>query len=153
VKHVVIVGGGFAGLNCGKKLAKHSDVRVTLIDKNNYQQFQPLLYQVAAADLSPTNVAFSLRGVILRDHPNVDVKMSEVVSVDLSTRTVHTAEGQTYQGRFSGAGRGDHSRTFGTPELTSTAIHCTHCMTPKPPLADHRRFECADRDRCSPKGR
>ena len=41
-KHVGIVGGGFAGLNCAKKLAKHPDVRVTLIDKSNYQQFQPL---------------------------------------------------------------------------------------------------------------
>ena len=45
-KHVVIVGGGFVGLNCARKLASHSDVRITLIDKNNYQQFQPLLYQV-----------------------------------------------------------------------------------------------------------
>jgi len=83
VKHVVIVGGGFAGLNCAKKLAHHPDVRVTLIDKNNYQQFQPLLYQVAGAALSPSNIAFNLRSV-LRDHPNVDVKMSEVTSVDLT---------------------------------------------------------------------
>jgi integrase len=52
-KHVVIVGGGFAGLNCARKLASHSDVRITLIDKNNYQQFQPLIYQVGLAK-SPT---------------------------------------------------------------------------------------------------
>ena len=45
MKHVVIVGGGFAGLNCARKLAANPDVRVTLLDKNNYQQFQPLLYQ------------------------------------------------------------------------------------------------------------
>ena len=49
--HVVIVGGGFAGLACARKLAKSDDVRVTLIDKNNYHQFQPLLYQVATAEL------------------------------------------------------------------------------------------------------
>jgi NADH:ubiquinone reductase (H+-translocating) len=49
LKHVLIVGGGFAGLNCAKKLAKHPDIRVTLIDRNNYQQFQPLLYQVASS--------------------------------------------------------------------------------------------------------
>ena len=50
--HTVIVGGGFAGVSCAKMLAKHSDVRVTLIDKNNYRQFQPLLYQVATTILA-----------------------------------------------------------------------------------------------------
>jgi NADH dehydrogenase len=45
--HVVIVGAGFAGLGCAKELAKHADVRVTLIDRHNYHQFLPLLYQVA----------------------------------------------------------------------------------------------------------
>jgi NADH dehydrogenase FAD-containing subunit len=52
-KHVVIVGGGFAGLNCAKRLATNSRLRITLLDKNNYQQFQPLLYQVATGILSP----------------------------------------------------------------------------------------------------
>jgi len=52
-KHVVIVGGGFAGLNCARKLAVNPNVRITLLDKNNYQQFQPLLYQVATAILAP----------------------------------------------------------------------------------------------------
>jgi NADH dehydrogenase FAD-containing subunit len=60
--HVVIVGGGFAGLNCALKLASCPKVRVTLIDKNNYQQFQPLLYQVASGLLAPSNAAFPLRG-------------------------------------------------------------------------------------------
>ena len=95
LKRVVIVGGGFAGLNCARKLASRSDVHITLIDKNNYQQFQPLLYQVATAELSATNAAFSLRSV-LREHPNVDVKLGEAVSVDLKSRTVTIAEGQTY---------------------------------------------------------
>ena len=51
LKHAVIVGGGFAGLNCAKKLAKHPDLRVTLSDRNNYHQFQSLLYQVASDNL------------------------------------------------------------------------------------------------------
>lgn len=114
VKHVVIVGGGFAGLNCALKLAANPNVRVTLIDKNNYQQFQPLLYQVAAGALSPSNIAFNLRSV-LRRHNNVDIKVSEVVSVDLNTRTVRTAEGQTYQGDFLVLAAGAQANFFGTP--------------------------------------
>ena len=50
--HVVIVGGGFAGVGCARRLADRDDVRVTLIDRNNYHQFQPLLYQVATSQLA-----------------------------------------------------------------------------------------------------
>src|SRR5262245_2662689 len=66
-KHVVIVGGGFAGLGCARKLAKSDDVPVTLIDRHNYHQFQPLLNQVATAELGPGDVATSLRQS-LRNH-------------------------------------------------------------------------------------
>jgi NADH dehydrogenase len=114
MKHVVIVGGGFAGLNCARKLASHADIRITLIDKNNFQQFQPLLYQVASAVLAPSNAAFSLRNV-LQQHSNVDVKLGEVVSVDLKTRTAETAEGQKYQGDFLVLAAGSQPNFFGTP--------------------------------------
>lgn len=60
--HVVIVGWSFAGLACARKLAKSDDVQVTLIDKNNYHQFQPLLYQLATAELSTSDVTTSLSG-------------------------------------------------------------------------------------------
>lgn len=114
VKHVVIVGGGFAGLNCARKLAANPHVRITLLDKNNYQQFQPLLYQVATAVLGPGNIAFNLRAT-LRSHPNVDVKMTEVVSIDLNTRTVKTAQGQHYEGDFLVLAAGSQANFFGTP--------------------------------------
>jgi NADH dehydrogenase len=114
MKHVVIVGGGFAGLNCARKLAAHSDIQITLIDKNNFQQFQPLLYQVATAMLAPSNAAFALRN-ILKGHPNVDVKMGEVVSVDRNTRTAETAEGQKYQGDYLVLAAGSQANFFGTP--------------------------------------
>jgi NADH dehydrogenase len=114
MKHVLIVGGGFAGLNCARQLASHSDVRITLIDKNNFQQFQPLLYQVATAMLSPDNAAFSLRNV-LHTHANVDVKLGEVVSIDLKERIVRTAEGQVYQGDYLVLAAGSQANFFGTP--------------------------------------
>ncbi len=114
MKHVVIVGGGFAGLSCARKLAAHPDVRVTLIDKNNYHQFQPLLYQVAASQLSPSNVGFNLRGT-LHGHANVDIKLGKVVSADLATHTVHTEEGQTYQGDILVLAAGSAVNFFGTP--------------------------------------
>jgi NADH:ubiquinone reductase (H+-translocating) len=114
VKHVVIVGGGFAGLNCARKLAANPNVRITLLDKNNYHQFQPLLYQVATGILSPDNIAFNLRFTLLQ-YPNVDVKMTEVVSIDLNTRTVETAQGRPYQGDYLVLAAGSQPNFFGTP--------------------------------------
>ncbi len=114
MKKVVIVGGGFAGLNCARKLAANPDIQITLLDKNNYQQFQPLLYQVASAMLAPSDAAFSLRAV-LREHSNVDVTMTEVVSGDLSTRTVVASDGQKYQGDYLVLAAGSQPNFFATP--------------------------------------
>jgi len=93
-KHVVIVGGGFAGLGCARHLSAKNEVRVTLIDKNNYHQFQPLLYQVATSLLAPDDVAVSFRN-LFRKHPNVDVKEAEVVSADPVAKTVTTSSGKS----------------------------------------------------------
>ena len=95
--HVVVVGGGFAGLGCARRLARRDDVRVTLIDRNNHHQFQPLLYQVATSQVTPSHIAFSLRK-LFRRHPNVDVKMAEVAEVDPAARTVVTRDGQRHTG-------------------------------------------------------
>jgi NADH dehydrogenase len=121
VKHAVIVGGGFAGLKCADKLAAHADLRVTLIDKNNYHQFQPLLYQVATAQLGPSDVAFMLSSV-LKEHLNIDVKMAEVTSADLATRTVTTADGSSYQGDFLVLAAGSRPNFFGTPGVETNAF-------------------------------
>ena len=67
-RHVVIVGGGFAGVGCARRLAGSDDVRVTLLDRNNYHQFQPLLYQVATSQLAPSDIAYSLRK-LFRERP------------------------------------------------------------------------------------
>jgi NADH dehydrogenase len=85
---VVIVGGGFAGLNAAMAL-KRAPVSVTLIDRRNFHLFQPLLYQVATGGLSPANIAAPLRW-ILRRQKNCEVMLAEVVGFDLETRRVHT---------------------------------------------------------------
>ena len=96
-KSVVVVGGGFAGVGCARKLAGKDAVRVTLIDRNNYHQFQPLLYQVATSQLAPSDVAYSLRK-LFRGDENVDVKLAEIAAVDPATRTVTATDGQTWTG-------------------------------------------------------
>jgi NADH dehydrogenase len=120
-RHVVIVGGGFAGLGCARKLAPHGDVRITLIDKNNYHQFQPLLYQVATSQLSSSDVAWSLRK-FFRSNPNVDVKLGEVVSADPKTRTVGTEDGTTYQSDILVLAAGSQPNFFHTPGADQNAF-------------------------------
>ena len=93
MKHVVIVGGGFAGLNAAKKLAGRTDVRVTLVDRQNYHLFQPLLYQVAMAGLSPADIATPIRSVLARCG-NVSVLQGSVERIDLQERTVSADFGQ-----------------------------------------------------------
>lgn len=82
--HVVIVGGGFGGLYCAKALKK-APVRITVIDRRNFHLFQPLLYQVATASLSPADIAAPIRGV-LRNQQNTEVWMAEVVDIDVASR-------------------------------------------------------------------
>src|SRR3954447_6534024 len=95
--HVVVIGGGFAGVGCVRRLAGRDDVRVTLIDRHNYHQFQPLLYQVATSQLAPSDIAFSLRKLFMSDE-NVDVKLADVAAVDPSMRTVVTGDGARFEG-------------------------------------------------------
>jgi NADH dehydrogenase len=113
-KHVVMVGGGFAGIGCARKLASKKEVRVTLIDKNNYHQFQPLLYQVATSILAPDDVAVSLRK-LFRKSSNVDVKLAEVVAVDPTAKTVTTNSGEVYQGDYLVLVAGSQPNFFRTP--------------------------------------
>jgi NADH dehydrogenase len=89
--HVVIVGAGFGGLEAAKTLGR-APVTITLLDRQNYHCFQPLLYQVATAALSPAEVAWPIRH-ILRRQQNATVLMAEVTGVDATARLVKTAAG------------------------------------------------------------
>src|SRR3954469_15850413 len=112
--HVVVVGGGFAGVGAVKRLAREDGVRVTLIDRNNYHQFQPLLYQVATSQLAPSDISYSLRKLFMK-HDNVDVKFGEVTSVDPVARAVRTADGASYSGDVLVLAAGSQPNFFRTP--------------------------------------
>src|ERR1700756_5879233 len=88
---VVILGGGFAGLNAAQKL-KRAPVDVTLIDRRNFHLFQPLLYQVATGSLSPGEIAAPLRGVLSKQK-NARVLLGDVVDVNPNTNSIVLADG------------------------------------------------------------
>jgi NADH:ubiquinone reductase (H+-translocating) len=146
LKHAVIVGGGFAGVSCAQVLAGSNKVSVTLVDKHNYHQFQPLFYQLAVSALAPEDVGFSLRK-IFRKVPNVDVKMAEVDRIDPKNLSVSTREGSTYKGDFLVLAAGAQANFFNTPGAAANTF-------PLYSMSDAERlrsrilaaFEDADRD-------
>ncbi len=116
---VVIVGAGFGGLWAARGLA-HSGAAVTLIDRNNYHTFLPLLYQVAASELSPADIAFPIRS-ILRQLPNVQFMLAEVESIDLEARIVRTTVGDVPYD-FLVLATGSTSHFFGIPGAAEHAF-------------------------------
>ncbi|MBC8186877.1 MAG: NAD(P)/FAD-dependent oxidoreductase [Proteobacteria bacterium] len=117
--HVVIVGGGFAGLRAARDLGGVSGIEVTLYDERNHHLFQPLLYQVAMAGLSPAEIAAPIRSLVSR-HRNIRVLNERVERVDLDTREILTARGrQGYDVLVLAAGA-RHSY-FGHPEWEANA--------------------------------
>ena len=113
---VIVIGGGMAGVACAAELAGH-DVDVTLIDRNNYTQFQPLLYQVTSSQLPAEDIARPLR-TTFRKHRAVSTITAEVDEIDLATRTVVVSDGQ--QSSEIGAdylviAAGSQANFFGTP--------------------------------------
>jgi NADH dehydrogenase len=112
--HVVIVGAGFGGLEAARRLA-HSPVDVTVIDRHNYHLFQPLLYQVATAALSPADIAAPIRAV-LRHQRNATVLLHEVVGVDLEARQIKTRFGSVRPYDYLVLATGSQYAYFGNSE-------------------------------------
>jgi NADH dehydrogenase len=115
----VVVGGGFAGLYAARALARHG-VRVTLVDRVNYHLFQPLLYQVATASLSPGEIAEPLRA-ILRKYRNVEVLLAEVERIDLEARRVTLEDGETLEYDYLVLATGARHSYFEHPEWEPVA--------------------------------
>ncbi|HEV7666750.1 MAG TPA: NAD(P)/FAD-dependent oxidoreductase, partial [Chloroflexota bacterium] len=111
---VVVVGGGFAGLYATRALARQG-LHVLLLDRVNYHLFQPLLYQVATAALSPGDIAEPLRA-ILRKYRNVEVLLGEVTQIDPHARTVALEDGATFSYDYLVLATGARHSYFGYPE-------------------------------------
>src|SRR5271168_3252289 len=88
--HVVIIGGGFGGLATAKAL-RSAPVRITLIDRRNHHLFQPLLYQVATAELSPGHIAAPIRG-LLQEQNNVTVVLGEVTDINAEAKSISVTQ-------------------------------------------------------------
>ncbi|MGH8191863.1 MAG: NAD(P)/FAD-dependent oxidoreductase [Rhodanobacteraceae bacterium] len=142
--HVVILGGGFGGLQATRALAQ-IPVRVTLIDRVNHHVFQPLLYQVAGATLSGPDIAAPLRHIV-RHQDNVTVLMEEVQRVDVSDRCVRTRDAE-YEYDWLVIATGSTHAYFGHDDW---ALHAPGLKTMDDALAIRRRilsaFEAAERE-------
>lgn len=116
---VVILGAGFGGLTAAKALAS-APVAVTMIDAQNYHLFQPLLYQVATATLSPADIATPIRST-LRDQLNTDVLLGQVVSIDRTDRTVTLDDGRAVSFDYLIIATGARHAYFGHDEWEAVA--------------------------------
>src|SRR5258705_6900361 len=116
---VVVIGGGFGGLRLARKLSNKKGFDVTLIDRFNFHQFQPLFYQVATAGLDASNISFPLRKVFHKEK-NMHFRMAEVRSIDTSLKKV-IADEDTFQYDVLVIATGAETNFFGNAELVEHA--------------------------------
>lgn len=117
---LVIIGGGFGGLRLARKLSNKPGFDITLIDRFNYHQFQPLFYQVATAGLDASNISFPLRKVFQKSR-NVHFRMAEVQQILTSAKKVVTGIGE-FEFDVLVIATGADTNFFGNPQLTDTAF-------------------------------
>ena len=143
--HVVIIGAGFAGLNAAKKL-RNAPVQVTIIDRNNYHKFQPLLYEVAMAGLEPDDIAHNVRK-IFRGAENVRFRMGTVEAIDADAQTLALQDGATIAYDHLILAAGAVTNYFGVEGADEHAFPLKN-VPDAVELRNHvlRQFELYDRD-------
>ncbi len=117
---VIIIGGGFAGLNLSKKLAGYAQIDVTLVDKNNYHFFPPLLYQVATAFIEPSNISYPFRRMFQHRH-NLRYYMGSLVKINAEINTIETDSG-TLDYDYLVLAMGAESNYFGMENVKNNAL-------------------------------
>lgn len=118
-KHVIIIGGGFGGISAAKELRK-SGMKVTIIDKNNHHLFQPLLYQVATAALSPGDIAVPIRAIFGK-HSNVRVVLGEVTNIDKKEKSLDLKDGRNFDYDYLVVAPGAQYNYFGNDDWAENA--------------------------------
>ncbi|MET9274950.1 NAD(P)/FAD-dependent oxidoreductase [Kribbella sp. NPDC003557] len=118
--HVVVLGGGLGGVACAHRLGDEG-VRVTLVDRNDYHQFQPLLYQVATAQLPAEDIARPHR-TIFREHPTVEVRTAEVAQIDADGLSLTLTDGTRITGSHLVVAAGARPEYFGVPGAAEHAF-------------------------------
>src|SRR3954453_19618426 len=116
----MVIGGGLAGVACARHLGSRG-IDVTLVDRNDFNQFQPLLYQVASSQLPAEDIARPHR-TIFREYASVDVVTEQVTAVDLSTRSLVLADGRALQGSYLVMAAGARPNFFGVPGAAEHAF-------------------------------
>lgn len=118
-QHIVVVGGGFAGLNFARQIANNKYYELTLLDRNNYNYFTPLLYQVATGFLDPASISYPFR--MLFRKTGIKFRMAEVKYVDTNTKTLHLNDGKiTYDQLVFAAGA--KTNFFGNAEIPGKTL-------------------------------
>ncbi|MEI7453150.1 MAG: NAD(P)/FAD-dependent oxidoreductase [Actinomycetes bacterium] len=117
-RKVLIVGSGFGGLRAARELAKTAGIHVTLIDRNPYQLFSPLLYQVATGGLSEDDIAYSIRGAI----PGVDFRRGDVVRIDTERKNLRLEDGAVLPFDELVLATGSTGTTYGVPGVEEFAL-------------------------------
>jgi NADH dehydrogenase len=119
-KRIVVLGIGFAGLKLARRLAGNKKIQLVLIDRNNYHQFQPLLYQVATAGLEPSSISFPIRKVF-QNKQNVYIRIAGVNNIDTENKTIHTEAG-AYTYDMLVIALGTNTNYYGNKQLEDSCV-------------------------------